>query len=86
MKLIRNNIQKMQPVSSKMNKFDKIISNYDIITDNVFFISNKSSKLFCEQIYTFSDKSMRKGIISDKDYHDDNIDCVASSLLQFNYF
>lgn len=70
------------PLYSRMNKFDRILANYEGITQNVVFVNNERTDEFLEQVYTFEEKCE----------HDDNIDCVnlayghLKSRIEFDNF
>lgn len=55
---------------STANKFDRIISKFETITNDLFFVENERLDAFLEQIFDFSKKCE----------HDDNIDAVASAI------
>lgn len=52
------------------NKFDRIVSYYEDLTQNVYYVENERLDNFLLQIYDFGEKCE----------HDDNIDAVASAL------
>lgn len=55
---------------SKENKFERIISKYEVITNDLEFVEHEGLEEFLEQVLTFS-KTCE---------HDDNIDAVASAI------
>lgn len=61
---------------SKGRKFERIVSNFEAITQNTVFVRSAELSAFLEQVYVFAEKCD----------HDDNIDAVSSSVsLQMHY-
>lgn len=62
--------------NSRGKKFERILANFENITNVVYFVSNDELKPFLEQVYEFNERCE----------HDDNIDAVSSSVsLQLHY-
>jgi phage terminase large subunit-like protein len=62
--------------NSKGKKFDRILANFENITNIVYFVNNDELTPFLEQVYEFNERCE----------HDDNIDAVSSSVsLQLHY-
>lgn len=60
---------------SRNNKFERIMSNYDIIINNVLFADNENNRNYVKQIYQFKQDA--------KDIHDDNIDCLNNAVMAY---
>jgi len=63
---------------SKNKKFDRIMANYETITNRVFFQDNVNNRNFVKQIYLFKDTNEAK-----EELHDDNIDCLNSAIIAY---
>lgn len=55
------------------NKFERILTNFDIITNRVYFIDNINNREFVQQIYLFNQDCE----------NDDNIDCLNNAILAY---
>lgn len=61
---------------SRGNKFERIVANYQTITEKVAFMESEVNNKFLEQCYDFSEKCD----------HDDNIDAVNSAVMLARLF
>lgn len=61
--------------NSRDNKFQRIIANYENLTQKTYFKDTPQNNSFLDQIYTFEQKCE----------HDDNIDAVNNSWLAQNF-
>lgn len=58
---------------SRNNKYERIMSNFDVITDKLYVIDNEANSNFMQQVYTFRLNCE----------HDDNIDCLNNAILAY---
>ena len=58
---------------SRKDKFERIMSNFDVITDKLYIVENEANNSFLQQIYTFDEECE----------HDDNIDCLNNALMAY---
>lgn len=58
---------------SRKDKFERIMSNFDVITDKLYIVENENNSNFLQQIYTFDEYCE----------HDDNIDCLNNALMAY---
>lgn len=58
---------------SRQNKYERIMSNFDVITQKLMILDNHQNREFIQQVYTFK---------IDCD-HDDNIDCLNNAILAY---
>lgn len=68
------------PVSgwySRNNKFERIMANYETITDKVLIQDNANNRNFAKQIYLFAQDAEKNNI------HDDNIDCLNNTIIAY---
>ena len=68
------------PVSawySRNNKFERIMANYETITNKVFFQDNANNRNFVKQIYQFKQGAEKENI------PDDNIDCLNNCVITY---
>jgi hypothetical protein len=68
------------PVSgwySRNNKFERIMANYETITNRVFFQDNANNRNFINQIYQFKQDAEKENI------PDDNIDCLSNCIIAY---
>ena len=66
---------------SRNNKFERIMANYETITNRVFFQDNVNNRNFIKQIYLFCQDAEAKKI------KDDNIDCLNNAIIAYkNYY
>lgn len=63
------------PWHSSAKKFDRIVANYQDITQHVVFGDSGQNRLYLQQIYAFDTRCE----------HDDNIDAVNNALLYYKY-
>lgn len=63
----------VNPFNSRANKIDRIMSNYQTITDSVVFVENDHLEPYLQQVYAFDGYEK-------KVEHDDNIDAVNSAV------
>jgi predicted phage terminase large subunit-like protein len=62
---------------SKNNKFERIMANYETITDKVLIQDNSNNRNFAKQIYQFKQNAEKENI------HDDNIDCLNNAIIAY---
>lgn len=58
---------------SRKDKFERIMSNFDVITDKLYIVENEANNNFLQQVYTFDEDCE----------HDDNIDCLNNALMAY---
>jgi predicted phage terminase large subunit-like protein len=58
---------------SRQDKYERIMSNYDVITEKLFLMDNPQNRTFANQIYTFKIDCE----------HDDNIDCLNNAIMAY---
>lgn len=58
---------------SRSDKYERIMSNFDIITDKLYVFENDENSNFMQQVYSFDVKCD----------HDDNIDCLNNALMAY---
>jgi predicted phage terminase large subunit-like protein len=58
---------------SRTDKYERIMSNFDVITQKLFILDTQQNREFAQQIYTFSIDCE----------HDDNIDCLNNAILAY---
>jgi len=58
---------------SRQDKYERIMSNFDIITQKLFILDTIQNREYAQQIYTFK---------IDCD-HDDNIDCLNNAIMAY---
>lgn len=59
--------------NSRPNKFERIMANFDVITQKLFILDTPANREYVNQIYTFK-------IDCDKD---DNIDCLNNAIMAY---
>jgi hypothetical protein len=62
---------------SRNNKFERIMANYETITDKVLIQDNINNRNFAKQIYLFKQDGEKEGV------HDDNIDCLNNAIIAY---
>ena len=58
---------------SRQDKFERIMANYDVITQKMFILDTENNRNFAKQIYTFKIDCA----------NDDNIDCLNNALMAY---
>ena len=58
---------------SRQDKFERIMANYDVITQKMFILDTENNRNFAKQIYTFKVDCA----------NDDNIDCLNNALMAY---
>ena len=58
---------------SRQDKYERIMSNFDVITQNLTILDTEANRDFANQIYTFKMDCE----------HDDNIDCINNALMAY---
>lgn len=68
-------LSKMQVDSwySRKNKFERIMANFDVLTNKVFLLDTPNNREFAQQIYTFKLDCE----------NDDNIDCLNNAVMAY---
>lgn len=67
-------------------KFERILTNRDVIINKTFLIDNPNNREFAQQIYTFRTDKEKEDEDSDKSKEkpkDDNIDCLNNAALAY---
>ena len=62
---------------SRNNKFERIMANYETITNKVLINDNANNRNFVKQVYQFKQDAEKENI------HDDNIDCLNNSIIAY---
>lgn len=68
---------------SKDNKFERIMSNFDVITNKVFILDTNQNREFAQQIYTFRNPDEKDEEGKKVVFNDDNIDCLNNALMSY---
>lgn len=66
---------------SRSDKFERIMANFDVITEKLFVVDTAQNREFVDQIYTFmspSDDDYNEG-----EFNDDNIDCLNNAIMAY---
>lgn len=58
---------------SRKDKYERIMSNFDVITDKLYIVDNEANLDFLQQVYTFDINCE----------HDDNIDCLNNAIMAY---
>jgi hypothetical protein len=89
MKFLRDCVLSKIPVTdwySQKNKYERIIANFDVITNKMFVLDTPENRAFADQIYTFrspDDKEDEYGNRIDDEFYDDNIDCLNNAIMAY---
>ena len=62
---------------SRNNKFERIMANYETITEKVLIQENANNRNFVKQVYQFKQDAEKENI------HDDNIDCLNNNIIAY---
>ena len=68
---------------SRNDKFERIMANRDIITDQVCFLDTPQNREFARQIYTFRHPDAKDENGNKTEVHDDNIDCLNNAIIAY---
>jgi len=58
---------------SRQDKYERIMANFDVITQKLMILDTIANREFAQQIYTFKIDCE----------HDDNIDCLNNALMAY---
>lgn len=73
---------------SRNDKFERIMTNFDVITTKTFFLDTVQNREFVDQIYTFrppveSKNEDEENEDDDENFFDDNIDCLNNAIIAY---
>jgi len=70
---------------SRKDKFERIMSNFDVMTGKTFFVDNENNRNFVKQIYIFRhpDAKDSDGKRKTEEINDDNIDCLNNAIMAY---
>lgn len=68
---------------SRNDKFERIMANFDVITDMVYFIDTEQNREFARQIYTFRHPDEKDENGERVVFHDDNVDCLNNAIIAY---
>lgn len=70
---------------SRKDKFERIMMNFDIITNKTFIVDTINNREFVKQIYTFRhpDTKDKDGRKKTDEIYDDNIDCLNNAIMAY---
>lgn len=66
---------------SRGDKFERIMANFDVITNKVIFVDTPNNRDFVQQIYTFM--SPDDPDFDEEEFYDDNIDCLNNAIIAY---
>ena len=67
---------------SRQDKFERIMSNFDVITGKLFILDT-NNRDFAQQIYTFRSPDSKDENGKDVEFKDDNIDCLNNAIIVY---
>lgn len=68
---------------SRQDKFERIMSNFDVITGKLFILDTPNNRDFAQQIYTFRSPDSKDENGKDVEFKDDNIDCLNNAIMAY---
>lgn len=68
---------------SRQDKFERIMSNFDVITEKLFILDTLNNRDFVKQIYTFRSPDSKDENGKDVEFKDDNIDCLNNAIIAY---
>jgi len=68
---------------SRQDKFERIMSNFDVITGKLFILDTPNNRDFAQQIYTFRSPDSKDENGKDVEFKDDNIDCLNNAIIVY---
>jgi hypothetical protein len=69
---------------SNQNKFERIMANYDVITEKLIIIDTDQNRQFAQQFYTFRNADEKDEETGRKEtFKDDNIDCLNNAIMAY---
>ena len=68
---------------SRQDKFERIMSNFDVITEKLFVLDTPNNRDFVKQIYTFRSPDSKDENGKDVEFKDDNIDCLNNAIIVY---
>ena len=68
---------------SRQDKFERIMSNFDVITGKLFILDTANNRDFAQQIYTFRSPDSKDENGKDVEFKDDNIDCLNNAIMAY---
>lgn len=69
----RNSLIDVSGWYSRQDKYERIMSNFDVITEKLFILDTPDNRVFANQIYTFKIDCE----------NDDNIDCLNNAIMAY---
>jgi predicted phage terminase large subunit-like protein len=66
---------------SRGDKFERIMANFDVITNKVIFVDTPNNRDFVQQIYTFM--SPDDPDFDEDEFYDDNVDCLNNAIIAY---
>lgn len=69
----RNSLIDVSGWYSRQDKYERIMSNFDVITEKLFILDTPNNRVFANQIYTFKIDCE----------NDDNIDCLNNAIMAY---
>ena len=68
---------------SRQDKFERIMANFDVITEKTLFVDNPNNREFAQQIYTFRNPDSKDENGKKVEFKDDNIDCLNNAAMAY---
>ena len=68
---------------SRQDKFERIMANYDVITQKLLIVDNPNNREFAQQIYTFRNPDKKDESGKKVTFNDDNIDCLNNAIMAY---
>lgn len=79
----RNSLIEVSAWYSRQDKFERIMSNFDVITGKLFILDTPNNRDFAQQIYTFRSPDSKDENGKDVEFKDDNIDCLNNAIIVY---
>lgn len=79
----RNSLIEVSAWYSRQDKFERIMSNFDVITEKLFILDTPNNRDFAKQIYTFRSPDSKDENGKDVEFKDDNIDCLNNAIIVY---
>lgn len=68
---------------SRQDKYERIMANFDVITEKLFILDTNNNREFAQQFYTFQSPDAKDDFGKKAEFKDDNIDCVNNAILAY---
>ncbi len=68
---------------SRQDKFERIMANFDVITEKTLFVDTPNNREFAQQIYTFRNPDSKDENGKRVEFKDDNIDCLNNAAMAY---